>query len=248
MCGLRRPGERAVPVADRGLGAGVKQGRIGQIGIPAAVVLIVVMMVIPLPSFVLDMLLAFNITAAVLVLLVSMNIRRPLDFSIFPTLLLILTLFRLALNVSATRLVLTKGDAGKVIDSFGHFVVGGSIVVGLVIFIILVVIQFMVITKGAERVAEVGARFTLDAIPGKQMAIDADLNSGLIDEDEARQRRADVTAEADFYGAMDGGSKCVKGDAIAAVIITVINLVGGFIIGVAQKGMPFQEALETYSL
>jgi flagellar biosynthesis protein FlhA len=174
----------------------VKPGKVGQIAIPAAVVLIVVMMVIPLPSFVLDMLLAFNITAAVLVLLVSMNIRKPLDFSIFPTLLLILTLFRLALNVSATRLVLTKGDAGKVIDAFGHFVVGGSIVVGLVIFFILVIIQFMVITKGAERVAEVAARFTLDALPGKQMAIDADLNAGIIDENQARRRRVEVSMEA----------------------------------------------------
>src|SRR3954471_7929898 len=247
MCGLRRPGERAVPVADRGLGAGVKQGRIGQIGIPAAVVLIVVMMVIPLPSFVLDMLLAFNITAAVLVLLVSMNIRRPLDFSIFPTLLLILTLFRLALNVSATRLVLTKGDAGKVIDAFGHFVVGGSIVVGLVIFFILVIIQFMVITKGAERVAEVAARFTLDALPGKQMAIDADLNAGIIDENQARRRRQEVSMEADFYGAMDGASKFVKGDAIAAIVITFINLLGGFVVGVVQGGIPISEAIDKYS-
>jgi flagellar biosynthesis protein FlhA len=226
----------------------VKPGKVGQIAIPAAVVLIVVMMVIPLPSFVLDMLLAFNITAAVLVLLVSMNIRKPLDFSIFPTLLLILTLFRLALNVSATRLVLTKGDAGKVIDAFGHFVVGGSIVVGLVIFFILVIIQFMVITKGAERVAEVAARFTLDALPGKQMAIDADLNAGIIDENQARRRRQEVSMEADFYGAMDGASKFVKGDAIAAIVITFINLLGGFVVGVVQAGLPIAEAIEKYSL
>ena len=177
-----------------------------------------------------------------------MYIKRPLDFSIFPSLILVLTLLRLSLNVSATRLVLRDGYAGKVIDSFGHFVVGGSLVIGLVIFLILVVIQFAVITNGAGRVAEVGARFTLDAMPGKQMAIDADLNSGLIDEDEARRRRADVTAEADFYGAMDGGSKFVKGDAIAAIVITIINLVGGFAIGMLQRGLSPAEALQTYSL
>jgi flagellar biosynthesis protein FlhA len=226
----------------------VKEGRFGKVGIPAGVVMIVVMMVVPLPSVMLDMLLACNITAAVLVLLVSMNIRRPLDFSIFPTLLLILTLFRLALNVSATRLVLTKGNAGKVIEAFGHFVVGGSIVVGLVIFFILVIIQFLVITKGSERVAEVAARFTLDALPGKQMAIDADLNAGLIDEARARRRREEVAMEADFYGAMDGGSKFVKGDAMAAIVITFINLVGGFVIGVMQQGLGFPEAIQRYSL
>ena len=159
-----------------------------------------------------------------------------------------ITLFRLALNVSATRLVLLDGYAGKVIDTFGHFVVGGSLIVGLIVFAILLVIQFVVITNGAGRVAEVGARFTLDAMPGKQMAIDADLNSGLIDEDEARRRRAEVHAEADFYGAMDGASKFVKGDAIAAIIITLVNLIGGFAIGVAQKGMPFGDAISTYSL
>jgi flagellar biosynthesis protein FlhA len=222
--------------------------RLSQVGIPLGIVSIIVMMVVPLPTVLLDMLIAFNITGALLILLVSMFVRRPLDFSVFPGLLLIATLFRLALNISATRLVLLDGYAGKVIESFGHFVVGGSLIVGLVIFSILVVIQFMVITKGAERVAEVGARFTLDAMPGKQMAIDADLNAGLIDEEEARRRRADVTAEADFYGAMDGGSKFVKGDAIAAVIITIINLVGGFVIGVAQRGMSFTDAISTYSL
>src|SRR3954453_4920123 len=195
------------------------------------------MMVVPLPTILLDLLIAANITGALLIVLVSMYVKRPLDFSAFPSLLLIATLFRLALNISATRLVLMDGFAGKVIDAFGHFVVGGQIVIGLVIFMILVVIQFMVITKGAERVAEVGARFTLDAMPGKQMAIDADLNAGLIDEEEARRRRADVTAEADFYGAMDGGSKFVKGDAIAGIVITVINLIGGFVIGMLQMGM-----------
>src|SRR5688572_345643 len=200
------------------------------------------MMVVPLPAVLIDMLLALNITVALLVVLVSMFVSRPLDFSVFPSLLLVATLFRLALNVSATRLVLLDGYAGKVIEAFGHFVVGGSLVVGLVIFMILVVIQFIVITKGAERVAEVGARFTLDAMPGKQMAIDADLNAGLIDDTEARRRRADIAAEADFYGAMDGASKFVKGDAIAAVVITVINLLGGFAVGVLQKGMPIGEA------
>ena len=177
-----------------------------------------------------------------------MQVRRALDFSIFPSLLLIATLFRLALNVSSTRLVLLHGDAGKVIESFGHFVVGGSVVVGLVIFLILSVIQFIVITNGAGRVAEVGARFTLDAMPGKQMAIDADLNSGLISEDEARTRRREVAAEADFYGAMDGARKFVKGDAIAGLLITVINLFGGFVIGVVQHHLSISEAITRYSL
>ncbi|MDP9392990.1 MAG: flagellar biosynthesis protein FlhA [Actinomycetota bacterium] len=221
---------------------------ISQYGVPAAVVSIILMMIVPLPPLLLDMLIAANITGALVILLSAMFVKRPLDFSTFPAVLLVATLFRLALNISATRLVLLEGDAGKVIEAFGHFVVGGNIVVGLVVFLILVVIQFLVITKGAERVAEVGARFTLDAMPGKQMAIDADLNAGLIDEDEARRRRADVTAEADFYGAMDGGSKFVKGDAIAAIIITIINLLGGFTIGIAQKGMGFAEAIEHYSI
>ncbi len=222
--------------------------RIGKVGIPAAIVAIVVMMVVPLPSIVLDVLLAVNITVSVLVLLVSLSVTRPLDFAVFPSLLLIATLFRLALNVSATRLVLLDGFAGKVIDAFGHFVVGGSIVVGLVVFVILIVIQFVVITNGAGRVAEVAARFTLDAMPGKQMAIDADLNSGLLDEEQARKRRAEVASEADFYGAMDGASKFVKGDAIAAIVITLVNLVGGLIIGVVQNGQGLSEAVQRYSL
>ena len=226
----------------------MKSSRIGQIGIPAAIIGIVVMMVVPLPTIVLDLLIAVNITGAVLILLVSLSVTRPLDFAVVPSLLLIATMFRLALNVSATRLVLLDGFAGKVIESFGHFVVGGSLVVGLVIFVILVVIQFVVITNGAGRVAEVAARFTLDAMPGKQMAIDADLNSGLIDEDEARRRRAEVSQEADFYGAMDGASKFVKGDAIAAVVIVVINLLGGFAVGVIQHHLSVGEAISTYSL
>jgi len=216
--------------------------------VPIAVVFVVVMLVVPLPSILLDGLIALNISGAILILLVSMYVKRPLDFSVFPSLLLVATMFRLALNVSATRLVLLHGFAGNVIESFGHFVVGGSVVVGLVVFLILIVIQFIVITNGAGRVAEVAARFTLDAMPGKQMAIDADLNSGLLSEGEARRRRAEIGMEADFYGAMDGASKFVKGDAIAAIVITMINLIGGFIVGVVQKHMPVSQAINTYSL
>ncbi len=206
------------------------------------------MMVVPLPTVLLDMLLAANITGALLVLLVSMFVKKPLDFAVFPSLLLIATLFRLALNISVTRLVLLHGYAGKVVQSFGHFVVGGSLIVGLVIFLILIIIQFVVITNGAGRVAEVGARFTLDAMPGKQMAIDADLNAGLIDEHEARRRRNEIAAEADFYGAMDGASKFVKGDAIAAIVITIVNLVGGLGVGIMQRHLPMGDAVSTYSL
>ncbi|WP_182112609.1 MULTISPECIES: flagellar biosynthesis protein FlhA [unclassified Actinotalea] len=226
----------------------MKAKQIMALGVPVGVVGIVLLLVVPLPAALLDVLLVLNITISLVVLLTSMYVKRPLDFSVFPSLLLVLTLFRLGLNVASTRLVLRDGFAGEVIEAFGHFVVGGSIVIGLVIFLILVVIQFAVITNGAGRVAEVGARFTLDAMPGKQMAIDADLNSGLIDEDTARKRRADVAAEADFYGAMDGGSKFVKGDAIAGIIITVINLLGGFAIGMMQMGMSAGEALERFSL
>ncbi|GIU85824.1 MAG: flagellar biosynthesis protein FlhA [Acidimicrobiia bacterium] len=222
--------------------------RIGQIAIPAAIVGIVVMMVVPLPTPLIDLLLVSNIGLATLALLASMSTRRVLDFSIFPSYLLIATLFRLALNVSVTRLVLLDGYAGKVVEAFGHFVIGGSVIVGLVIFLILIVIQFIVITNGAGRVAEVAARFTLDAMPGKQMAIDADLNAGIIDEDVAKLRRKEIADEADFYGAMDGASKFVKGDAIAAIVIVLINLIGGFAVGVMQKGMSFTEAIETYSL
>lgn len=222
--------------------------RLTQLGVPVGIVFIIVMLVIPLPAVILDLLIAANITGALLILLTAMFVVRPLDFAAFPAILLVMTLFRLALNVSATRLVLLDGYAGKVIDTFGHFVVGGSLIVGLIIFAILLIIQFVVITNGAGRVAEVGARFTLDAMPGKQMAIDADLNSGLIDEEDARRRRAEVHAEADFYGAMDGASKFVKGDAIAAIIITLVNLVGGFAVGTAQKGMSMGDAITTYSL
>ncbi len=222
--------------------------RLTQLGVPVGIVGIIVMLVIPLPPVLLDLLIAVNIIGALLILMVAMFVHRPLDFAAFPSVLLVMTLFRLALNVSATRLVLLDGYAGKVIDTFGHFVVGGSLIVGLVVFAILLVIQFVVITNGAGRVAEVGARFTLDAMPGKQMAIDADLNSGLIDDEQARSRRAEVHAEADFYGAMDGASKFVKGDAIAAIVITMVNLLGGFGVGMAQKGMSASDAVNTYSL
>src|SRR3954467_14817635 len=222
--------------------------RLMQLGVPVGIVFIVVMLVVPLPAILLDLLIALNITGALLILLTSMFIAKPLDFAAFPAVILVMTLFRLALNVSATRLVLLDGYAGKVIDTFGHFVVGGSLLVGIIVFAILLVIQFVVITNGAGRVAEVGARFTLDAMPGKQMAIDADLNSGLISEDQARLRRTEVHAEADFYGAMDGASKFVKGDAIAAVIITIINLVGGIVIGTVMHGQQIADAVGTYSL
>src|SRR5690606_21384465 len=197
----------------------LRLGKGSDIVVVTGILVIVVMMVIPLPTFLVDLLLVLNMGLSLLVLLLTMNVKRPLELAVFPTLLLILTLFRLALSISTTRLILLQGDAGRVVEAFGHFVVGGNLVVGLVIFLILVVIQFIVITKGAERVAEVAARFTLDAMPGKQMSIDSDLNAGLIDEDTARQRRLEVQREADFYGAMDGASKFVKGDAIAAIFI-----------------------------
>ncbi|MBO0901257.1 FHIPEP family type III secretion protein [Cellulomonas sp. zg-ZUI22] len=221
---------------------------VARLAVPVGIVGIVLMLVVPLPAPLLDVLIVVNITGSLVVLLTSMYVRKPLDFSVFPSLILVLTLFRLGINVASTRLVLRDGFAGEVIEAFGHFVVGGSLVIGLVIFLILVVIQFVVITSGAGRVAEVGARFTLDAMPGKQMAIDADLNSGLIDEDEARRRRAEISAEADFYGAMDGGSKFVKGDAIAGIVITIINLVAGFAVGMLQMGMSAGESIERFSL
>src|SRR5487761_2466579 len=220
---------------------------------PILIVMILAMMVLPLPPFLLDILFTFNIAMAIMVLLVSMNTLKPLDFASFPTVLLISTLLRLSLNVASTRVVLLQGHtgpdaAGKVIESFGHFLVGGNYAVGIVVFAILVVINFMVITKGAGRIAEVGARFTLDAMPGKQMAIDADLNAGLIGEDEARRRRAEVAQEADFYGAMDGASKFVRGDAVAGIIILAINLVGGFVVGVLQHNLDLAAAAKTYTL
>ncbi|MGI6533255.1 MAG: flagellar biosynthesis protein FlhA [Peptococcia bacterium] len=213
------------------------------------IISIVIMMIIPLPTALLDVLIVFNITCSLTILLVSMYNKEPLDLSVFPSLLLVMTLYRLALNVSSTRLILLNADAGRVIEQFGQFVVGGNVFVGFVIFLILVIIQFIVITKGAERVAEVAARFTLDAMPGKQMSIDADLNAGLITEDEARERRMKIQREADFYGAMDGASKFVKGDAIAGIIIVIINVLGGMAVGLFQKDMGgIQEVAQVYTL
>lgn len=209
---------------------------------------IVLMMVVPIPHQLLDVLLIINISLALMILLLSMNTTDPLQFSIFPTLLLVTTVYRLALNISTTRLILSEGEAGKVVETFGSFVAGGELAIGFVVFLILIVVQFIVITKGAERVSEVGARFTLDAMPGKQMSIDADLNAGLINEQQAKERREKIEKEADFYGSMDGASKFVKGDAIASIIIVAINLIGGFIIGMAIHGMSFEEALDTYSI
>jgi flagellar biosynthesis protein FlhA len=213
-----------------------------------SVVLVVTMLVVPLPSALLSLMITVNIATALTIVAATMYLGKALDFSSFPSLLLLTTMFRLAINVSVTRLILTSGDAGSVVKAFGEFVVGGNVVVGLVIFLILVVIQFVVVTNGAGRVAEVGARFTLDAMPGKQMAIDADLNAGLITDQQARERRAEIAQEADFYGAMDGASKFVKGDAMAAVIITAINLVGGIVVGVLQRHLGFSEATHQYSL
>ncbi|WP_252255078.1 flagellar biosynthesis protein FlhA [Clostridium sp. ZBS12] len=214
--------------------------------VAAGVICIVLMMIIPLPKTLLDVLLAFNITLSVVIIIITMFTTNVLQLSVFPTLLLITTLFRLGLNISSTRLILSEGDAGKIIQAFGDFVIGGNYVVGIIIFLIIIIIQFMVITAGAGRVSEVSARFTLDAMPGKQMSIDADLNSGLIDETMAKQRRQDLQSEADFYGSMDGASKFVKGDAIAGIIITVINIIAGIIIGVMQKDLSIGDAALKY--
>lgn len=222
--------------------------RYSDVMIAAAIITIVLMMIIPLPTMLLDLLLCVNVTLALTIVLVTIYNVEALDLSVFPSLLLLTTLFRLALNVSSTRLILLEGYAGEVITAFGNFVVGGNAVVGFIVFIILIIIQFIVITKGAERVAEVSARFTLDAMPGKQMAIDADLNQGAITDTEARIRRTKIQREADFYGAMDGASKFVKGDAIAAIIIIIINITGGFVIGMVQRNMTVVQALQNYTL
>lgn len=229
-----------------------RTGLIGLVG-PLLIVMILAMMVLPLPPILLDILFTFNIAVSIMVLLVSMNTTRALDFAVFPSVLLITTLLRLSLNVASTRVVLLEGHtgpdaAGKVIESFGHFLVGGNYAVGIIVFAILVIINFMVITKGAGRIAEVGARFTLDAMPGKQMAIDADLNAGLIGEDVARKRRAEISQEADFYGSMDGASKFVRGDAIAGIIILFINIIGGLIVGVLQHNLDIDVAAKNYTL
>ncbi|QID18397.1 flagellar biosynthesis protein FlhA [Nitrogeniibacter mangrovi] len=224
-----------------------------QMAAPILIVMILAMMVLPLPAFLLDLFFTFNISMSIMVMLVSMYTRRPLDFSVFPTVLLVTTLLRLSLNVASTRIVLLEGHtgpdaAGKVIEAFGHFLVGGNTAVGLVVFTILTVINFVVITKGAGRIAEVSARFTLDAMPGKQMAIDADLNAGLIDDKEAKRRRAEIGQESDFYGAMDGASKFVRGDAVAGILILLINVAGGLIVGVMQHDMALSQAAENYTL
>jgi flagellar biosynthesis protein FlhA len=228
-------------------------GRMKAMAGPLLIVMILGMMILPLPPFLLDLLFTFNIALSVMVLLVSMYTMKPLDFAAFPAVLLFSTLLRLSLNVASTRVVLINGHtgpdaAGRVIEAFGHFLVGGNFAVGIVVFVILVVINFMVITKGAGRIAEVGARFTLDAMPGKQMAIDADLNAGLIDENVARKRRAEVAQEADFYGSMDGASKFVRGDAVAGLLIMVVNVLGGLIVGVLQHDMAMSAAAKTYTL
>ena len=221
--------------------------------LPVGIVGILFVMILPVPPLALDLFLTFNVTTAIIILLVAVYVKKPLDFSTFPVLLLVTTLFRLALNVASTRLILLHGAegpeaAGQVIKSFGNFVIGGNYAVGFIVFAMLVIINFVVITKGAGRIAEVAARFTLDAMPGKQMAIDADLNAGLIGDEEARRRRKEVALEADFYGAMDGASKFVRGDAVAGILITVINIVGGLIIGVLQQGLPVGEAARVYTL
>jgi len=225
----------------------------GGVFVAVGVVSILGVMILPIPPFVLDILLSFSISLSIIILVTGIYIKKPLDFSVFPSMLLITTLYRLALNIASTRLILLRGNegvdaAGEVIKSFGNFVVGGNYAVGFVVFLILVIVNFVVITKGSGRIAEVAARFTLDAMPGKQMAIDADLNAGLLDESEARRRRKVVSQEADFYGAMDGASKFVRGDAIAGLIITGINIIGGFIIGTLQEGMPLLEAAKTYTI
>lgn len=220
---------------------------------PVLIIILLSMMVLPLPAFILDVFFSFNIALSIIVLLTSLYTVKPLDFIAFPTVLLMSTMLRLSLNVASTRVVLTEGHtgpaaAGKVIEAFGHFLIGGNYAVGIVVFIILTIVNFMVVTKGAGRIAEVGARFTLDAMPGKQMAIDADLNAGLIGEQDARKRRSDVAQEAEFYGAMDGASKYVRGDALAGILITIINIVGGLIVGMAQHDLSFDVAIKDYTL
>ncbi|RZL35608.1 MAG: flagellar biosynthesis protein FlhA [Rubrivivax sp.] len=232
---------------------GPRAGIIAALGAPIAVLLVLSMMVLPLPPFALDLLFTFNIAMAVMVMMVAAHMIKPLDFAAFPTVLLLTTLMRLSLNVASTRVVLLEGHtgtgaAGKVIEAFGHFLIGGNFAVGLIVFAILVVINFIVVTKGAERIAEVGARFTLDAMPGKQMAVDADLNAGLINEAEAKRRRVELGDEADFFGSMDGASKFVRGDAVAGMLILAINIVGGFIIGIAQHGLSASQAANSYIL
>ena len=241
-------------MAQASLGDTARQiSRNGLIGAPLLLISILAMMVVPLPPLLLDLFFTFNIALSLIVILSGIYAKKPLDFAVFPTVLLIATLLRLALNIASTRIVLLEGHtgtaaAGQVIEAFGEFVVGGNYAVGLVVFAILVIINFIVVTKGAGRISEVSARFTLDAMPGKQMAIDADLNAGAIDQDEAMRRRAEVVAEADFYGSMDGASKFVRGDAIAGILILFINIVGGLAIGMLQHDMAFPDAMHNYTL
>ena len=249
---------RARPAAGEGAGtqpaisAGLKANW-REFIVPLGVLGIVLAMITPLPPFLMDVLISSNITLSVIVLLVSLYITKPVDFSVFPTTLLLMTLFRLALNISSARLILLKGNtgtsaAGQVIQAFGAFVVGGNYIIGVVIFLVLIAIQYVVINHGAVRISEVTARFTLDAMPGKQMSVDSDLNAGLIDENEARARRKTLASEAEFYGAMDGASRFTQRDAVASIIITAINIIAGFLIGVLQHGMDLKRALETYTV
>src|SRR5450830_1557821 len=233
--------------------SGLKGNASKGIAAPIIIIMLLAMMVLPLPAFILDIFFSFNIALSIIVLLTALYTVKPLDFMAFPTILLVSTMLRLSLNVASTRIVLTEGHtgadaAGKVIEAFGHFLIGGNYTVGIVVFIILTIINFVVVTKGAGRIAEVGARFALDAMPGKQMAIDADLNAGLIGEAEARKRRSEVSMEAEFYGAMDGASKYVRGDAVAGIMVTVINVVGGLLIGILSHNMAVGEAAKVYTL
>ena len=222
--------------------------KIGDIVVSVGIIFMILMIIIPMPEFLVDIMLSMNISLSLLILLIAMFNREALDFSVFPSLLLITTIFRIALNITTTRYILLKGDAGDVIEAFGNFVMGGNAIVGFIVFIIIMIVNFMVITKGSERVSEVAARFTLDAMPGKQMAIDADLNSGMIDETQARTRRSKIQREADFYGSMDGATKFVKGDSIAGIIITFINLLGGILMGILYLNISAGEALQKYAL
>src|ERR1700759_1817925 len=241
---------KALPAPRRSL---MTLAELGELGVPIAALAIVMALITPMPGFLLDILIVMDIMMSVIVMMVAMYITKPVEFSVFPTTLLLLTLFRLALNVSSARLILLNGNtgtsaAGDVIQAFGNFVVGGNYIIGAVIFLVLIAIQYVVINHGAVRISEVTARFTLDALPGKQMSIDSDLSSGLIDETEARKRRKDLAREAEFYGAMDGASRFTQRDAVAAILITSINILAGFLIGVLQHGMDLSKALQTYTV
>src|SRR3954454_12164597 len=243
---------QAIPLS-KAAGRTFGMPNMGQLGVPVAVLAIIIALITPLPSFILDILIVIDIMMSVIVLMVAMHILKPVDFNVFPTALLLLTLFRLSLNVSSARLILLNGNsgtsaAGSVIEAFGSFVVGGNYIIGAVIFLVLIAIQYIVINHGAVRISEVSARFTLDALPGKQMSIDADLNAGLLDEASARKRRKELASEAEFFGAMDGASRFTQRDAVAGVLITGINIVAGLLIGVVQHGLDITKALQTYTV